>query len=258
VNASDAMPTGGILSIATKTIEVGPGDTLAHPGVAPGHYVKLAVSDTGIGMDSATMNRIFEPFFTTKEIGRGTGLGLATAYAVVTQLRGHINVFSEPGCGTTFKIYLPYQISDAPAAQPLAPTPESDHAGAGQETILLVEDEDAVRRSVRRVLEQQGYAVMEANSGEAGLAAAAAFDGTIDMLVTDIMMPGMNGRTFADALLVARPQLSVLFMSGYTDDSISQNGLVDANHGFLQKPFTGKQLAAALQNLRRSPALAEA
>jgi CheY-like chemotaxis protein len=204
------------------------------------------------------MNRIFEPFFTTKEIGRGTGLGLATAYAVVTQLRGHINVFSEPGCGTTFKIYLPYQISDVPAAQPIMPAPEATEASIEQETILLVEDEDAVRRSVRRVLEHQGYAVIEAKSGGAGLAVAAAFEGTIDMLVTDIMMPGMNGRAFADALLIARPQVSVVFMSGYTDDSISQNGLVDATHAFLQKPFTGKQLKAALHSLRRTTAMAEA
>ena len=258
VNASDAMPGGGILTIATKTVEVRAADTLAHPGVAAGHYVKLVVSDTGIGMAASTINRIFEPFFTTKEIGRGTGLGLATAYAVVTQLRGHIGVFSEPGCGTTFKIYLPYQISDAPAVPAAAPAPEATLARTGQETILLVEDEDAVRRSVRRVLEQQGYSVIEANSGEAGLAVAAAFDGTIDVLVTDIMMPGMNGRTVADALLIARPRVSVVFMSGYTDDSISQSGLVDATHAFLQKPFTGKQLSAALHSLRRTPAFAEA
>jgi len=249
VNASDAMPNGGDLTLATTVVQVTHADTYAHPGVGVGQYVLLTVSDTGIGMDEKTVSRIFEPFFTTKGIGRGTGLGLATAYAVVTQLHGHINVVSQPGVGTTFKIYIPCRPADA---RPRVGTPVQLAAVAAKKaTVLLVEDEAAVRRSVRRTLEQRGYAVLEANSGEQGLALAATFNAPIDILVTDVMMPGMNGRAFADKLLESRADLHVLFMSGYTGDAINRNGFTE-EHAFLQKPFTGDQLVNAIEDLRQS------
>ncbi|MEP6494430.1 MAG: ATP-binding protein [bacterium] len=258
VNASDAMPDGGTLSLTTNGIDVGESDTVAHPGVVPGRYVQLTVSDTGTGMDAATMARIFEPFFTTKEIGRGTGLGLATTYAVVAQLHGHINVFSDVGRGTTFKIYLPFHVIDESLIHSAVPVTDGDFAPTSETTVLLVEDEDSVRRSVRRMLEQRGYTVLEAPNGEAGLALAAGFGGSIDILMTDIMMPGMNGRSLADSLLVARPEIGVVFMSGYTDDSVSQSGLVDETHAFLQKPFTSGQVAVAIQNVQHRRVLAPA
>jgi two-component system cell cycle sensor histidine kinase/response regulator CckA len=170
----------------------------------------------------------------------------------VSQFRGHINVTSEPGRGTTFKIYIPY-ISAEDIRPTRSATPIQLAAiAAEQATILLVEDQDAVRRSVRRTLEARGYTVLEANSGEAGLRLASAFEGRIDVLVTDIMMPGMNGRTFADKLLEARPNTHVLFMSGYTDDSVNRNELMDETHAFLQKPFTGDGLVNAIESLRQS------
>ena len=251
VNASDAMPHGGDLTLATSVVRVTPADTYSHPGVGAGQYVLLTVSDTGVGMDEKTVSRIFEPFFTTKGIGRGTGLGLATAYAVVTQLHGYINVDSRPGEGTTFKVYIPW--SAVEARLPRAGTPTGLSAVAGEQaTILLVEDEHAVRRSVRRTLETRGYVVLEADSGEAGLLLASRHHGNIDVLVTDVMMPGMNGRAFAEKLLESRPDLHVLFMSGYTGDAINRNGFGDDGRAFLQKPFTGDQLVSAIEDLRET------
>jgi PAS domain S-box-containing protein len=251
VNASDAMPHGGNLTLATSVVDVHAADTYAHPGVGAGHYVLLTVSDTGVGMDESTVSRIFEPFFTTKGMGRGTGLGLATAYAVVTQLRGYVNVMSQPGHGTTFKIYIPCRPVDARGTRGATPVSLTTIVPE-RATVLLVEDEDTVRRSVRRTLESRGYVVLESNSGEAALLLASGFEGEIDVLVTDVMMPGMNGRTFADKLLGARPHVHVLFMSGYTGDSVNRNGLMDESHAFLQKPFTGDQLVSAIENLRQS------
>ena len=249
VNASDAMPSGGDLTLATSVVRVTSADTYSHPGVGVGHYVLLTVSDTGVGMDETTVSRIFEPFFTTKGIGRGTGLGLATGYAVVTQLHGHINVASRPGEGTTFKIYIPCRPVDVRAARGGTPV-ELPSVTAEHATVLLVEDEDAVRRSVRRTLETRGYVVLEANSGEAGLVLASGHEGSIDVLVTDVMMPGMNGRAFADKLLERRPDVHVLFMSGYTGDAINRDGFADEGRAFLQKPFTGDQLVSAIEDLR--------
>jgi PAS domain S-box-containing protein len=251
VNASDAMPAGGDLTLATSVVQITAADTYAHPGVGVGDYVLLTVSDTGIGMDEKTMSRIFEPFFTTKGIGRGTGLGLATAYAVVTQLHGHINVASQLGEGTTFTIYIPCRSVDARPSRAGTPIKLATVA-PGRATILLVEDEDAVRRSVRRTLETRGYVVLEANSGEAGLALVSRLEGTIDVLVTDVMMPGMNGRAFADKLLESRPDVHVLFMSGYTGDAINRDGFADEGRAFLQKPFTADQLVSAIEDLRQS------
>ena len=249
VNASDAMPNGGRLTIETRDVVLDQDYTDHHPDVKPGSYVMLVVTDTGHGMDETTVSKIFEPFFTTKSVGQGTGLGLATTYAVVTQLGGHIRVYSEPGHGTAFKIFLPH----APAAQAeLAPDVSRMHVELAQHlpaTILLVEDEDSVRRTIKRTLERAGYDVLEASDGENGLDVAAGHEDSIDAIVTDVMMPGMNGREFADAILERHPGIGVVFMSGYTDETVSQRGLVDASRMFLQKPFTGGQLLTALREL---------
>jgi two-component system, cell cycle sensor histidine kinase and response regulator CckA len=251
VNASDAMPDGGMLTIETRDVDLDDTYVQHHAAVAPGRYVQLTVSDTGVGMSAATIGKIFEPFFTTKEPGRGTGLGLATTYAVVAQLGGHIRVYSEQGEGSVFKIFLPHAATDsdvgADAAAPMAPASYS----TGPATILLVEDEEAVRRAIRRTLERYGYSIIEAADGEAGLAAAGRHPGPIDVVVTDLMMPGMNGRAFADRLRVERPDTRVVFMSGYTDETVNQRGLVDATHAFLQKPFAGAQLAKTIRDLLR-------
>jgi PAS domain S-box-containing protein len=242
VNASDAMPEGGTLVVETRDVELDSGYAQLHSGVRPGMYVMLAVSDTGMGMDAATLRKIFEPFFTTKEVGRGTGLGLATVYAIVNQLGGTIWVYSEPGHGATFKIYLPRDSVRRSAPTPVAVTV----AKAPSATVLLVEDDEPVRRAVRRMLERFGHLVLEAVDGEAGLAVAAEYDGAVDIVVTDLMMPRMNGRVFAAALEKTRPGIPVVFTSGYTDDAVLRRGFAGTNHTFLQKPFTGEQLASAI------------
>jgi two-component system cell cycle sensor histidine kinase/response regulator CckA len=249
VNASDAMPEGGALAIETHDVVVDQAYARHHAGVAPGNYAKLVVRDTGIGMDATTMGKIFEPFFTTKEVGHGTGLGLATTYAVVTRLGGHIHVQSEPGRGTTFEIILPQTMADESQTRSATPSAGSAALVAGQATVLLVEDDDNVRHALRRTLTRQGYTVLQASDGEHGLAVAAGHDGPIDVLVTDLMMPGMNGRVFADKLLQARPSVRVVFMSGYADDTVKREGLVDATHTFLQKPFTGAQLTKTIRDV---------
>lgn len=260
VNASDAMPMGGRLSVETTNVELDGLYAVAHADVKAGNYVQLSVTDTGVGMDSATIEKIFEPFFTTKGVGQGTGLGLATTYAVVTQLGGHIRVYSEPGAGTVFKIYFPHAAE--PATAPRLPTPVSGSAAAMPRTrgvtVLLVEDEASVRSVLRRNLERQGYSVMEAADGEAGLVAAAGHSGSIDILLTDIMMPGMNGRVFADRLRETRPDTRLVFMSGYTGETVSVRGLVDDGHAFLQKPFSNSQLLSALRDVLSAPANAAA
>jgi CheY-like chemotaxis protein len=214
-----------------------------HAEVVPGPYVMLAVSDTGVGMNEATLAKIFEPFFTTKEPGHGTGLGLAMAYEIVRQAGGHIWVYSEVDGGATFKIYLPR--IDAAAETSLA-TNQPAAAVARGGTVLLVEDDDAVRRSVRTTLERLGYIVLEASDGESGLAVAERQGGSIDVVVTDLMMPGITGREFAERLAVAWPGLRVVFTSGYTDDEVIRRRLVDEGQSFLQKPFTSEQLVGAI------------
>jgi two-component system cell cycle sensor histidine kinase/response regulator CckA len=243
VNASDAMPDGGSLVLQTANVELDQGYALMHAEVVPGPYVMLAVSDTGVGMNEATLAKIFEPFFTTKEPGHGTGLGLAMAYEIVRQAGGHIWVYSEVDGGATFKIYLPR--IDAAAEASLAPNlPAAAVARGG--TVLLVEDDDAVRRSVRTTLERLGYIVLEASDGESGLAVAERQGGSIDVVVTDLMMPGITGREFAERLAVAWPGLRVVFTSGYTDDEVIRRRLVDEGQSFLQKPFTSEQLVGAI------------
>ena len=245
VNASDAMPNGGSLVIETTRLELDDGYASMHADVRSGPFVMLAISDTGVGMDGATQSKIFEPFFTTKEPGRGTGLGLATVYGIVKQMGGLVWVYSEPGHGATFKVYLPRELGPATSAEPSAVSTVNERRG----TVLLVEDDDAVRLAVRRMLEKFGFQILEAKDGEDGVRVAKAHEGHIDVLVTDLMMPRMDGRTLARALAVTRPDMRVVFTSGYTDDAVVRRGLVDSAHAFVQKPFTGEQLAHTISGL---------
>ncbi|MDQ8164280.1 MAG: ATP-binding protein [Gemmatimonadota bacterium] len=254
VNASDAMPNGGDLTVRTAGVVLDDRYAQTHAGVRLGAYVLLTVTDTGIGMDSATANRIFEPFFTTKESGQGTGLGLATTYAVVSNLGGHIDLVTSPGVGTTFKVYIPALPADAATAsmtQPIAR--EATVAAQGSETILLVEDEAAVRLMVRRTLLRLGYNVMDAPDGNAALTLAEAYDGPIDVLVTDIMMPRMDGRALADKLARVRRDIRVVFISGYTDETVNRIGLVRSGRTFVQKPFGADRIGRAIREMLAEP-----
>jgi len=239
VNAKDAMPAGGRLSLRTENLAVDDNHRRGPQFIRPGRYVTLQVSDTGMGMDRETQSRIFEPFFTTKEKGKGTGLGLSTVYGIVKQSGGYVMVHSELGRGTTFHIYLPL-VEGVLENNSVAPP----DAIGGTETILLVEDEESVRQLVRDTLMAKGYKVVEAENGEAGISAAAHHQGNIDLVITDVMMPGMGGREMVQELIQARPGAKVLYLSGYTEDAILNDGSVDQATSFLQKPFT-------LQNLSR-------
>lgn len=206
----------------------------------------LAVTDTGIGMDAATKAHVFEPFFTTKETGKGTGLGLATVYGIVKQSGGYIWVYSEPGHGATFKIYLP-RIEGTPG--PTVPKPAAPESLRGSETVLVVEDEAAVRNLTRRVLEGYGYAVLTMENGPEAMRAAEAHQGVIHLLVTDVVMPKMSGRELAQRLAPRRPDMKILYLSGYTDDAIVQHGVLERGVGFLQKPFTPQALARRVREV---------
>ena len=236
VNARDAMPRGGRVTIETANVSLDAQTAAKHVAVNPGEYVMLTVSDTGSGMDQETQARIFEPFFTTKEVGKGTGLGLSTVYGIVKQSGGNIWVYSEPGFGTVFKVYLP-RIDDA-TANSIARQAQESNAPRGTETILLVEDEDVVRGLTRKILMQAGYNVLDAGSGDEAIRLCATHAGSIDLLLTDVVMPEISGKEVADRLLELRPSIRVLFMSGYTDEAIVQHGVLDANVKFIQKPFT--------------------
>jgi two-component system cell cycle sensor histidine kinase/response regulator CckA len=245
VNASDAMPNGGSLVIETTRADLDESYAEMHADVRAGEFVMLAISDTGIGMDAATQRKIFEPFFTTKEPGRGTGLGLATVYGIAKQMGGFVWVYSEPGHGATFKVYLPRE-----AGLPASPEASSTVAVPKRRgTVLLVEDDDAVRLAVRRLLEKLGFQILEAKNGEEGVEVSRSHAGHIDVLVTDLMMPKMDGKTLASTLAVSRPDMRVVFTSGYTDDAVVRRGLVDSSHAFVQKPFTGEQLASTISGL---------
>lgn len=235
VNARDAMPQGGKLTLETANITLDSGYTRQHAGVPPGDYVLLAISDNGIGMAAEIKEHLFEPFFTTKEMGKGTGLGLATVFGIVKQSGGHIWVYSEPGYGTTVKIYLPRLVTkdDQPGqAQPAKQLPR------GGETILVVEDEPAVRELAARVLRRQGYAVLEATNGEEALQLVQTQPGEIHLLLTDVIMPSMNGKTLAEAMIKLYPQIKILFASGYTDNVIMQFGILNPEVMFLPKPYS--------------------
>jgi PAS domain S-box-containing protein len=246
VNARDAMPRGGLLTIETQNVDLHEPLTVGAEALGPGRYVLLAVSDTGIGMDRDTRRRVFEPFFTTKEQGKGTGLGLSTVYGIVRQSGGHVWVYSEPGHGACFRIYLPQ--ADVPATSPAPDAGTAPRrAGHGTETVLVVEDEHAVRALTRQVLRLHGYDVLDASNGGEALAVAAAHDGPIHLLVTDVVMPGMTGPELAAKLQVARPETGVLFLSGYTAHAAVRGGMLQEGKDFLQKPFTPTDLAATVR-----------
>jgi PAS domain S-box-containing protein len=238
LNARDAMPDGGLLRIETANAELDAGHPARHEPMTPGRYVMLAVSDTGSGIEKEILSNIFEPFFTTKELGKGTGLGLAMVYGIVKQAGGYVWAYSELGRGTTFKIYLPrVEESAVPARVQETPMPSK-----GWETILLVEDEGSLRAIAREILEEHGYRVIEAAGANEAIEIAHRHPEPIHLLVTDVVMPGMNGRALAESLVAARPELRVLYMSGYTDDIIAQRGVLESGTLFLAKPFTALAL----------------
>ncbi|MCE9579748.1 MAG: PAS domain S-box protein [Deltaproteobacteria bacterium] len=249
INASDAMPRGGKLVLATSIAELDAAHAEAHPGASTGPHLRLAVTDSGTGMDAATLARIFEPFFTTKPRERGTGLGLSTVYGIVQQCGGHIAVRSEVGRGTTFDVYFPGQPGMAPA-RTTSPVPV---ATGGSETILLVEDEPALRTIMGTALRRHGYAVLEASDGEDALRVAAAHAEPIAMLVTDVVMPRMNGRELAERLVPLRPAMRVLYVSGYTADALGHQGVLEAGIAYLQKPVTPLVLAAKVRAMLDAP-----
>jgi len=247
VNARDAMPQGGKLLIETTNVDVDEDYARRHHPQKPGAYVLLTVADTGMGMDAETQSRIFEPFFTTKELGKGTGLGLSTVYGIVRQSGGHIWVYSEPGQGTTFKIYLPLIKQAAPLEKPVSGLAEPLR---GTQTILLVEDEDPLRELTRSLLEGGGYTVLEAERPDKAVEIAVRHAGPIHLMLTDIIMPGMNGRALAANLAAIRPEMKVIFISGYT--GFTHPGLADSGVTFLAKPFTRDSLLRKLREVLES------
>jgi len=240
LNSRDAMPDGGRITIETSNVQIDETYVKTHMGVTPGDFVMVAVSDNGEGMDSATRQNIFEPFFTTKKRGKGTGLGLATVYGTVKQSGGDIWVYSEPGQGTTFKLYFP-RVTDPVAGGDLRdnepPRPR------GGETVLLVEDEAQVRELTARMLGNFGYKVLTAASGEDAIRIGHNHAGTISLLISDVVMPGMSGKQVADAMVDLRPGIKVLFLSGYTENTVVHHGVLDARVQFLAKPFTREALS---------------
>ncbi len=254
VNARDAMPSGGKLTIETSNAVLDEDQARLHPPLAPGSYAMLTISDTGAGMDSETQLRIFEPFFTTKGT-KGTGLGLSTVYGIVKQSGGYIWVHSEPGKGTSFKIYLPRVAEAVQTPIQASILPEAFAGAPGTETILLVEDEANLRYLARQFLEKQGYRVLDAADGALALQVAMAHPGVIHLLLTDVIMPGMNGRELAQRVLQLRPGVKVLYMSGYTENVIGRNGTLDAGVRLLQKPFTLHDLKNKVREVLESAPL---
>jgi CheY-like chemotaxis protein len=236
VNARDAMTAGGRILLETSNVDLDSDYADEHVTVKPGKYVMLAVSDSGIGMSQQTIAHIFEPFYTTKESGSGTGLGLSTVYGIVKQSGGYIWVYSEPGKGSTFKVYLPR--AEDPVEQLETIQSPALQTQRGWETILLVEDEEAVRELIRTVLTEYGYDVLPARDPEHAIKLAKSYARDIHMLLTDVVMPGMSGRELANSVSLRRPGIRVLFMSGYTDNVITTGGMLEKGLAFLQKPFS--------------------
>ena len=249
VNARDAMPDGGVLTLETNNVELDAAYASVHPCVTPGRYVRLAVSDAGAGMDRATRARIFEPFFTTKGPGRGTGLGLSTVYGIVKQSGGSIDVYSEPGQGTAFKIYLPEVDETADRPRPDR-TPTTTR---GTETILFVEDDAAVRDLASRMLRSAGYTVFPAGDAMQALAFLGDYDGPVHLVITDLIMPGMSGRDLAERLVVIRPTMKVIFSSGYTDDTILRRGMIEGSAHFVAKPYSVRELTRKVREVLEMP-----
>jgi signal transduction histidine kinase/ActR/RegA family two-component response regulator len=246
VNAQDAMPQGGSLTIETANARLDESRAWEHVSLRPGPYAMLAISDTGVGIDPAAREHLFEPFFTTKEMGKGTGLGLATVYGIVKQSEGYIWVYSEPGHGTTFKIYLP-EVDDSPT-WPRAAKPEARSA-RGTETVLVAEDNAAVRSLVGRTLTEAGYAVLEAATAADALTLAREYPGRIHLLLSDVVLPGEAGTQLAKGVASLRPGLRILYMSGYTNDAVLRRGILAHGQSYLQKPFAPADL---LRQLRRA------
>ena len=253
VNARDAMPRGGKLTIETANVELDEGYAQRHVGVEPGRYVLLAVTDTGCGIDKEIMERIFDPFFTTKEFGKGTGLGLSTVYGIVSQSGGHVVCQSEPGQGTTFRIYLPRTEAGPVRQEEQAPgqVPEQVRPGGG-EHILVAEDETPVRELIQQMLERLGYRVTLAANGNDALALVTEKGLAPDLVITDVVMPGMSGKELIERLRTIRPGQRFLYMSGYIDDVIGHRGFLDPDTPFLQKPFTDiRDFAARIEEALR-------
>jgi CheY-like chemotaxis protein len=246
VNARDAMPDGGLLTLETGNAQLDDSYSADHPGVTPGSYVMLAVSDTGEGMTPETHERIFEPFFTTKEMGRGTGLGLSTVYGIVKQSGGHIWTYTEVGHGTTFKIYLP-RTEEAPDSDPSRRASASSISG--NESILLVEDDQTLRELANSILTSCGYSVLAARDAQEALQICEQRSSSIHLLLTDVIMPGISGRALAQVLLAKNANIKILYMSGYTENAIVHHGVLGPGTHFLQKPFTPSILAGKVREV---------
>jgi CheY-like chemotaxis protein len=240
VNAKDAMPSGGKLTIETANVELDESYARSHVDVKPGPYVMFSVSDTGVGMTPEVREQIFEPFFTTKEKGKGTGLGLSTTYGIVKQSEGNIWVYSEQGKGTTFKIYLP-RVNEP--LEDIRKEVLKEELPRGNETILIVEDEEEVRKLTAKILEMQGYRILETCNGDDALLACERRKGPIHLMLADIVMPGMSGSELAKLLEPLYPEIKILYMSGYTDNAIVRHGVLEKGVNYIQKPFTMEALA---------------
>jgi PAS domain S-box-containing protein len=250
VNARDAMPRGGKLTIETRNVELDTRYVCRHPVVHPGAYVLLSISDTGCGMDEVTKERLFEPFYTTKEKGKGTGLGLSTVYGIVKQSGGYIWVYSEIGLGTTFKVYFPRFAGASPEANQER---ASESAPRGRETVLVAEDEEMVRTLVRGILEGNGYTVLTASDGDEAISAAGKYGDPIHLILTDVVMPKRGGRDVAESLARFHPGAKVLYMSGYTDESIVHHGVLEEGIAFIEKPFTPDALLRKVRQVLAGP-----
>jgi len=243
VNARDAIADTGKITIETENISLDTAYCADHPESLPGEYVLLVVSDNGCGMDQKTINQIFEPFFTTKELGKGTGLGLATVYGIVKQNNGFVNVYSEPGQGTTFSIYLPSFASETVTVE----VSRTEEPVGGTETVLLVEDDGAILNLGKTILQRLGYTVLAANTPRMAIQVAQEQTGEIHLLITDVVMPEMNGRELVQQLSSLRPAMKFLYMSGYTANVIAHHGVLDPNIHFIQKPFSMGDLARKIR-----------